>query len=694
MFPRALSRRALAPFTGLVLVAAGALTVLPASAVSSAVLGSAPAAVPAGAQTPAPTATAVATPTPTPTPTPTSKRFTSVGTPTVSGTATVGRTLTAVRGTWSPTPSTFRYQWLRDGTAIAGATASTYVATVADVDKAVSVRVTASRTGYVTTSATSSGKTILRAFTASPAPVVTGTVAVGRTVTATHGGWAPSPVTLTYQWYRAGSAISGATSASYKLTTADAGKAVSVRLKGVKSGYTSVTRSSAAVTVPRVLTVPSKVALSGTRTVGSTLTASPGTWGPSPVTLRYQWLRDGASISGATAKTYKLVSADAGREVSVRITGSKSGYTSASRTSATLDVKWAFTSAPTPTVSGSVAAGRTLTAVTGTWSPAPKLGYQWRVDGAVVAGATAATWRVPEWAAGRAVTVTVTATKSGYLTVTRTSVKRTASWSLGSALRPGVPMRAGTYIASPNGTYRFTVQGDGNVVLSKSGTPLRTTKTTGTAAPVLVLREDGTLAVYSTRDGRAAWGSGTTGYAVSALTLDDSGQLRLVEVDGLSTWTGKKLPAFSDSSAAGSSVPGKYGWAFPIRPSATMTTYSGHSGDDFAAKTGTPVYAMRGGTVTVQEIWITSGCPSWAPNNTRQKQVLVKTVIDGTEFVLTYAHLSAFSVKNGQTVKAGQKIGEVGSTGCSTGPHLHLGIKVDGVTKLLYPRDLLLGASY
>jgi hypothetical protein len=103
---------------------------------------------------------------------------------------------------------------------------------------------------------------------------------------------------------------------------------------------------------------------------------------------------------------------------------------------------------------------------------------------------------------------------------------------------------------------------------------------------------------------------------------------------------------------------------------------------------------MRGGKVTVQELWITSGCPAWAPNDTKQKQVLVKTVIDGTEFVLTYAHLSKFSVKSGETVKAGEKIGEVGSTGCSTGPHLHLGIKVDGVAKLLYPRDLLGTASY
>ena len=70
------------------------------------------------------------------------------------------------------------------------------------------------------------------------------------------------------------------------------------------------------------------------------------------------------------------------------------------------------------------------------------------------------------------------------------------------------------------------------------------------------------------------------------------------------------------------------------------------------------------------------------------------TLIDGTEFELTYAHLSKFSVKDGQKVVAGQKIGEVGSTGCSTGPHLHLGVKVDGVAKLFFPRDLLGSASY
>lgn len=673
---RALPHRALAVVAGIALV--------------SALLGASPA---AAAPTGEPSPSTQASPSPSPTPTTAAKRFTTVGAPTVSGTPAPGRTLRAVTGTWSPAPTSYTYQWLRSGAAIAGATQATYVPVSADLDRGISVRVTAVRSGYASTSATSKARTVLREFTASAAPTFSGTVAVGKKLTLRHDAWTPAPVGLAYQWYRGSSAISRATSTSYTIVAADAGKSLSVRVTGTKKGYLTVTRSSPASTVPRQLTVPSKVALSGRATVGSTLTASPGTWGPSPVTLSYQWLRDGEAISKATSKTYKIVSADAGHELSVRIKGSKSGYTSVSRTSDAVDAKWAFTSSPTPSVSGKMAAGRTLTAVTGTWTPTPKLTYQWRVDGAAVAGATTSTWLVPEWAAGRAVSVAVTATKTNYLTVTRIAASRTVSWNLGDTLRPGIPMRAGTYLASPNGKYRFTVQGDGNVVLSKSGVAQRSTRTTGTPDAVFVLQEDGNLTVF---DGGITpiWKSGTTGYAVAALTLNDSGELRLVEVDGLAGWTGKKLAAFSDATAATASIPGEYGWAYPIRPSASMTTYSGHSGDDFAAKTGTPVYAMRGGKAKVEEIWITSGCPSWAPNNTRQKQVLVETTIDGKKFVLTYAHLSKFSVKNGATVKPGQKIGEVGSTGCSTGPHLHLGIKVDGVAKKLYPRDLLGGPTY
>ncbi|MDQ1059837.1 hypothetical protein QFZ23_003738 [Arthrobacter globiformis] len=59
--------------------------------------------------------------------------------------------------------------------------------------------------------------------------------------------------------------------------------------------------------------------------MGSTLTAV-GTWGPAPVTLKYQWYANGAAITGATASTYPLTAADLGRYLTVTVTGSKPGY--------------------------------------------------------------------------------------------------------------------------------------------------------------------------------------------------------------------------------------------------------------------------------------------------------------------------------------------------------------------------------
>jgi hypothetical protein len=73
--------------------------------------------------------------------------------------------------------------------------------------------------------------------------------------------------------------------------------------------------------------------ISGTLQVASTVTANPGTW-TTGATLQYQWYRSGTAIAGATAKTYKLVTADRAGTIKVRVTGSKTGYTTASRDSA------------------------------------------------------------------------------------------------------------------------------------------------------------------------------------------------------------------------------------------------------------------------------------------------------------------------------------------------------------------------
>ena len=80
--------------------------------------------------------------------------------PAITGTPKYGSTLTASNGTWSTGTWTYSYQWLRKGNVIAGATAKTYKVQVADAPGTVSVRVSANRAGYTSTSATSASVTV------------------------------------------------------------------------------------------------------------------------------------------------------------------------------------------------------------------------------------------------------------------------------------------------------------------------------------------------------------------------------------------------------------------------------------------------------------------------------------------------------------------------------------------------------
>ena len=168
-------------------------------------------------------------------------------TPKITGTAKVGSTLTANLGTWSPSTMSPRYQWYRSGAAIIGATAVTYKPTSADVGKALTVKVTAYKTGYTTAVKTSAATAaVVKGSLVGPTPKITGTAKVGSTLTANLGIWSPSTISPRYQWYRSGAAITGATSAAYKPTSADVGKAMTVRVTAYKTGYTTAVKTSAA----------------------------------------------------------------------------------------------------------------------------------------------------------------------------------------------------------------------------------------------------------------------------------------------------------------------------------------------------------------------------------------------------------------------------------------------------------------
>ncbi len=202
--------------------------------------------------------------------------------PSISGTAVVGKTLTATTGSWVDSGLSFAYQWLRNGAPIPGATNASYTVVSADVGTDLQVRVTASKTGRADGTSTSGAVKPVKAgnaLTKTPTPTVSGTAKVGKTLKAKAGTWAPAKVTLKYQWLRDGKPIAKATKTSYKLVKADAGHKISVQVTGSKSGYVTVAKISKAKTIAKVkatvkVSLPAKIAKGKQATAKLTVTAA------------------------------------------------------------------------------------------------------------------------------------------------------------------------------------------------------------------------------------------------------------------------------------------------------------------------------------------------------------------------------------------------------------------------------------
>ncbi|KNC21086.1 hypothetical protein FF38_05147, partial [Lucilia cuprina] len=101
------------------------------------------------------------------------------------------------------------------------------------------------------------------------------------------------------------------------------------------------------------------VTVTGTPRSGQTLTASPGTWTPTPTTVTYQWLRDGDPIDGATEQQYLIRDADLGHTLSVRVDAAAACTVDAEATSPALVVA----AAETPSTDASPAAATPAPAV-------------------------------------------------------------------------------------------------------------------------------------------------------------------------------------------------------------------------------------------------------------------------------------------------------------------------------------------
>jgi serine protease len=149
----------------------------------------------------------------------------------------------------------------------------------------------------------------------------------------------PSSTTLSWQWLVGGSAVSGATTATYTPTASDLGKTVAVSVTATYNGTTRSTTSTAVNVATGVFTKSSSPSVRGTFKVGHKLSASAGTWSPTSTRTTYQWLRNGKKISGATGIQRKLTHKDKGKKISVKVTVRASGYTTQSATSASHKVK-------------------------------------------------------------------------------------------------------------------------------------------------------------------------------------------------------------------------------------------------------------------------------------------------------------------------------------------------------------------
>lgn len=123
----------------------------------------------------------------------------------------------------------------------------------------------------------------------------------------------------------------------------------------------------------------------------------------------------------------------------------------------------------------------------------------------------------------------------------------------------------------------------------------------------------------------------------------------------------KKLMIPTQEPLAGGVLGSPYGWRIdPVNGQSAL-----HTGLDFPSGQGTPIVAAAGGVVLVQEYHSSYGN--------------MVEIDHGNDLITRYAHASKVLVKKGDLVKKGQKIAEVGTTGRSTGSHLHFEVLVQGV---------------
>jgi hypothetical protein len=249
----------------------------------------------------------------------------------------VGAVLTADPGTWDTEGLTFAYQWRVAGVGVSQG--DTYTPVAADLDKPLTVTVTATKDGQASEPATSESKTIEKGdIHYVTLPSVIGDPRAGEVLTADPGTWDVPTAVAELQWYVDGNAVDGATAATYRVRAADVDRSIYLGvILNEPSYYWSMAFTDEAMVQRGTLTSRTKPIVAGTPVVGTTLRVTPGTWSSGDeVTLSHQWTVDGKPVAGATGPSFTLPASAAGKRIGVVETAGGTAWVGGSQSSTTV----------------------------------------------------------------------------------------------------------------------------------------------------------------------------------------------------------------------------------------------------------------------------------------------------------------------------------------------------------------------
>lgn len=333
----------------------------------------------------------------------------------------IGQTLHGGRGGGWPWPlPTLTYSWLRDGEVIPNSNSEDYVVQSADAGHHLSFRVTGTNSGYNDLVSTSEPT----AYIVMPDYSITGTMKVGKTLSVSVPPIAG--ITYKYQWYAIDSfLIPGATKATYKLADSLAGSSyINVQVSAYQGSnkvgeYMKTGDFTGPVTGGKYVPVAFRTSLSAwSMSVGAPIVGNLTGENQGATCIR-TWFRDGKTRlvgTGGLNERYTPVAADVGHKIVFKVACSLFGRSGSTvKTSTSPKIVKGSLNVGQISVSGNYQIGQTLNATPGAgWDLGVTYSYQWLKDGKKISGARSATYLIPSNAVGHRISVTVTASKSGY----------------------------------------------------------------------------------------------------------------------------------------------------------------------------------------------------------------------------------------------------------------------------------------